>query len=204
MYAIVQHGGRQYRVAPGDRLLVDRLGAEVGSVIALGPVVLVHDGDSATIGAPAVEGARVAAVVVAHRRGRKLRVFKYKAKKRYRRTIGYRSQLTELRVEALLGKGEPMPTAAAPEVVAAPEAPEAAPAEKPKPAPRRRRPRAEAQPAEVASAPAEPEATAAPAEEAAAEPDAGGAAPEAPTKPAARRVRRTAKPAATDAETGES
>jgi large subunit ribosomal protein L21 len=111
MYAIVEQGGHQYRIAPGDRLVVDRLSAEVGSVVALQPVLFLEDGDSAVVGTPAVEGARVAALVVAHRLGNKLRVFKYKPKKRHRRTHGHRSRITELRIEALLAKGEPLPEA---------------------------------------------------------------------------------------------
>ena len=109
MYAILKHGGHQYRVAPGDRLLVDRLTAEVGSRVTLEPVLLVADGDAiADVGTGAVSGAHVLATVVAHRRGRKLRVFTYKPKKRHRRTLGYRSQLTELLVEEVApGGGKP-------------------------------------------------------------------------------------------------
>ncbi len=146
MYAIVQQGGHQYRLAPGDRFLVDRVAAEVGSMIALEPVLLLGDADGAGSGIDAAQGARVAAVVVGHRLGRKLRVYKYKAKKRYRRTQGHRSRYTELRVEALLTAGQPLPS---------PGAPAAAAVEAPAPAPARRRaPRATAPEA------AEPQATA--------------------------------------------
>jgi large subunit ribosomal protein L21 len=110
MYAILSHGGRQYRVIAGDRLLVDRLEAEVGSVLALEPVLLTG-GDGQTVLGKDVDGVRVAVTVVAHRRGRKLRIFKYKAKKRYRRMAGYRSDLTELRVESILAKGAALPRA---------------------------------------------------------------------------------------------
>lgn len=102
MYAILRQGGRQYTVAPGDHLVVDRIPGEVGSVVTLEPVLLVHGDDAPVIGMPAVADARVTATVVAHRRGRKLLVFKYKPKKRYRRIRGYRSELTELRVDAVL------------------------------------------------------------------------------------------------------
>jgi large subunit ribosomal protein L21 len=127
MYAILQQSGHQYRVSPGDRLLVDRLAAEVGSVVALEPVVLVQgDGDGATqVGTPVIDGVRVAAVVVGHPKGGKLRVFKYKPKKHYRRTHGHRSLLTELRIEAVLAAGEKLPE---PKVALAVAAPEAAPA----------------------------------------------------------------------------
>jgi large subunit ribosomal protein L21 len=104
MYAIVQHGGHQYRVEPGDRLLVDQLQAEVGSVVALEPVIFLQ-------GSKDAKGSRVAASVIAHHRGQKLRVFKYKPKKRYRRTMGHRSHLTELLVESLLKAGDPLPKA---------------------------------------------------------------------------------------------
>jgi len=108
-YAILQHGGRQYRVTAGDRLLVDRLAADVGTMVALEPVLLTGDGDTTDVGTPGVDGVRVAALVVAHRRGKKLRVFKYKPKKRFRKTIGFRADLTELRVQNVLAKGAAVP-----------------------------------------------------------------------------------------------
>ena len=130
MYAIVQQGGHQFRVSPGDRLVVDRLTAEVGSVVALEPVLLVHDGSEATVGTPIVDGTRVAAVVVSHTQGKKLRVFKYKPKKRYRRTMGHRSQLTELRIEAVVAAGEDLPAAPAPVARKAAATPQARTAKK--------------------------------------------------------------------------
>ncbi len=126
MYAILQQSGHQYRVSPGDRLLVDRLAAEVGSVVALEPVVLVAaDDGTPQVGTPVVDGVRVAATVVGHTKGGKIRVFKYKPKKRYRRTHGHRSLLTELRVEAVLAAGEALPE---PKVAEAKPAKAAAPA----------------------------------------------------------------------------
>jgi large subunit ribosomal protein L21 len=112
MYAILSHGGRQFRVSAGDRLVVDRLEAEVGSVVALEPILLTSGDGEAGLGKD-LEGMRVAVTVVAHTRGRKLRIFKYKAKKRSRKMAGYRSDLTELRVESILAKGAPLPTASA-------------------------------------------------------------------------------------------
>jgi large subunit ribosomal protein L21 len=112
MYAILSHGGRQYRVSAGDRLLVDRLDAEVGSVVALEPVLLTG-GDGTTALGKDLDGVRVAVTVVGHRRGRKLRIFKYKAKKRSRKMAGYRSDLTELRVESIMAKGATLPKGAA-------------------------------------------------------------------------------------------
>jgi large subunit ribosomal protein L21 len=153
MYAILKHGGHQYRVAPGDRLLVDRLTAEVGSRVTLEPVLLVADGDAiADVGNGAVPGAHVLATVVAHRRGRKLRVFTYKPKKRHRRTLGYRSQLTELLVEEVAPGGGKPATKRAEKPAAAPAATatEAAPAE----------PKGRARPATAKAPAAEPEAEA--------------------------------------------
>lgn len=108
MYAIVSHGGRQHRVSAGDRLVVDRMDAEVGSIVALAPVLLTGGDGPATVG-DGVEGVRVAVSVVRHLRGEKLLVFKYKPKKRARRLMGHRSDLTELRVESILAKGDRLP-----------------------------------------------------------------------------------------------
>jgi large subunit ribosomal protein L21 len=130
MYAILSHGGRQYRVSAGDRLLVDRLAAEVGSVVALQPLLLTGGADMATAHGKDLEGMRIAATVVAHRRGKKLRIFKYKAKKRSRKLAGYRSDLTELRVESILAKGAALPRAAG-NGAAAPNADDHAAAKKP-------------------------------------------------------------------------
>ncbi len=120
MYAILSHGGRQYRVSAGDRLVVDRLDATVGSVVALEPVLLTG-GDGATALGKDTDGVRVAVTVLAHTRGEKLRIFKYKAKKRSRKAAGYRSDLTELRVDSILARGAALPAAA----VAASPAPRA-------------------------------------------------------------------------------
>ena len=108
MYAILQHGGHQYRVSPGDRLTVDRLDSEIGAVVTLEGVVFAHDDKAASVGASAGK-LRIAATVLAHPRGPKIRVYKYKAKKRYRRTMGHRSDITELLVEAILAPGEAAP-----------------------------------------------------------------------------------------------
>ena len=130
MYAILQHGGHQYRVASGDRILVDRIPVEVGSTVTLESVLLIGDGAETDVAKGSPVEASVTATVIAHRRGRKIRVFTYKPKKRHRRTLGYRSQLTELRIdEVARGKAAEKPKAAAkprkaaqPEAEAAPEA----------------------------------------------------------------------------------
>jgi large subunit ribosomal protein L21 len=138
MYAIIQHGGHQYRVSSGDRLVVDRLPDDVGAVIGLEPVLLVSDADGVRTGDASLEGVRVAATVVSHTRGKKLRILTYKPKKRHRKTLGFRADLTELKVEGVLARGEALPASLV--VVEEPEAPlEEAPAAAAKPA-RGRRP----------------------------------------------------------------
>jgi len=110
MYAIIEHGSHHYRISAGDRILVDRIKADVGATVTLERVLLVADGDgTVTTGGDGLSEARVTATVVAHRRGRKLRVLTYKPKKRHRRTLGYRSQLTELRVDEVAGGGSARP-----------------------------------------------------------------------------------------------
>jgi large subunit ribosomal protein L21 len=114
MYAILQHGGHQYRVASGDRILVDRIPVEVGSTVTLESVLLIGDGAETDVAKGSPVEASVTATVIAHRRGRKIRVFSYKPKKRHRRTLGFRSQLTELRIDDVArGKAEAKPKAAA-------------------------------------------------------------------------------------------
>jgi large subunit ribosomal protein L21 len=123
MYAILQHGGHQYRVASGDRILVDRIPVEVGSTVTLESVLLIGDGAETDVAKGSPVEASVTATVIAHRRGRKIRVFTYKPKKRHRRTLGYRSQLTELLIDEVgRGKAAPKPKAAAPKRAATPKA----------------------------------------------------------------------------------
>src|SRR5579864_3087653 len=127
MYAILQHGGHQYRVASGDRILVDRIPVEVGSTVTLESVLLLGDGAETDVAKGSPVEASVTATVIAHRRGRKIRVFTYKPKKRHRRTLGFRSQLTELRIdEVARGKAEAPKAAAQPRKAASAKAEAAA------------------------------------------------------------------------------
>ena len=99
MYAIVNTGGKQYRVQPGDTVRVEYLPGDQGDLIELEDVRLFADDDGEVmIGAPTVNGAKVTAEVVQQGRGKKVIVFKYKAKTRYRRKNGHRQNFTELRV----------------------------------------------------------------------------------------------------------
>lgn len=109
MYAILETGGKQYKVRPGDTLQVEKLPAEPGDSLEIGRVLLVADDDEVTIGNPLVEGVKVLAEVVDQRRGKKIIVFKYKAKSRYRRKTGHRQSLTTLRITEIQGAKEDGP-----------------------------------------------------------------------------------------------
>lgn len=113
MYAVVESGGKQYRLSPGEAVNVEKIEGEVGQTVVLGKVLLlVDDEGSATIGNPAVEGVDVTAEIVAHGRGRKIVVFKYKPKVNYRRKQGHRQPYTRVRVTGIGAPGAPAPDAA--------------------------------------------------------------------------------------------
>jgi large subunit ribosomal protein L21 len=101
--AVVVSGGKQYRVAPGDKILVDRIAAEPGSSLKLGRVLLFHDGKELKVGAPAVDGIDVEVKVLAHRRGPRIESLRYKSKKRVRVHRGGRADLTALEIIAVGG-----------------------------------------------------------------------------------------------------
>jgi len=102
VYAIIKTGGHQYKVAVGDKLDVEKIVAEAGDQIELNDVLMVSgDDDQVTVGNPMVAGARVTATVVNQHRGEKIVVFKYKAKKRYRRKMGHRQDLTRLAITGI-------------------------------------------------------------------------------------------------------
>jgi large subunit ribosomal protein L21 len=107
MYAIVETGGKQYRVKPGDTIAIERLSGEPGDVLDLGRVLLVGDNGNADtrVGSPAVPSAVVRAEVVEHARGEKVVVFRYKSKVRYRRKTGHRQSLTRVRITDILLDG---------------------------------------------------------------------------------------------------
>ena len=139
MYAVIQTGGKQYRVANGDVITVEKLEGEAGSTLAISPVLMLDDGKETQVGTPIVEGAAVTAEVVEQTRGKKIVVFKKKRRKGYQRTHGHRQNITVLRVIDVTGKSKtPAKKAAkaAPKTDDAPAeaAAEAAPAAEAKPA----------------------------------------------------------------------
>ncbi|HEY1410261.1 MAG TPA: 50S ribosomal protein L21 [Promineifilum sp.] len=102
MYAIVESGGRQYRAEEGNTFSVEKLPYQVGEQVELKNVLLLADGDSVTVGQPTISGAAVRATVVQQFRGKKILVWKYRAKLRYRRRRGHRQDLTRLRIDEIV------------------------------------------------------------------------------------------------------
>ena len=202
-YAVIQTGGKQYRVQPGDVIDVEKLEDEVGSRIDLSSVLLVGEDDAVSVGTPTVDGAKVTAEIADQFRGPKIIVYKYKAKTRYRRKNGHRQSYTRLRIRHILTDGAEEPE----EVVAEPVVAEAVEEATPAPAPRRRRrtaqPAASAEETTAEETAEEPVASAEEAEaaepEAAAEESVEAAAEEAPAeerKPRLKKPRRKNPPKA--------
>jgi len=102
MYAVIKTGGKQYRVAQGDKLHVEKLPGNVGDTIALNEVLLVG-GDSIKIGTPLVSGAKVEAKIVAQDRDKKIIIFKFRRRKNYRRKAGHRQPFTALEITSIKG-----------------------------------------------------------------------------------------------------
>lgn len=101
MYAIIETGGKQYRVSEGDILNVEKLNAEQGAVVEVNKVLAVFKDDEAVIGKPLVEGAKAQLKVLEHGKADKILVFKYKPKKKYRKTQGHRQPFTKVVVEKI-------------------------------------------------------------------------------------------------------
>ena len=103
MYALVEILGKQYKAEEGKKLVVDKLSLEEGSSYEIGKVLAVVDGDNAKFGAPYVEGAKVMATVGAEFRGEKVKVYKFRRRKGYRRTQGHRETYTTITVDKIEG-----------------------------------------------------------------------------------------------------
>jgi len=102
VYAIVETGGKQYRVEPGAILSLERLPGEAGSRIELDRVLLVSNDGQVQVGHPTVAGARVVSEILAQIRGNKIDVFKFKKRKKYRRKTGHRQELTRVRIAEIV------------------------------------------------------------------------------------------------------
>lgn len=155
MFAVIKTGGKQYRVAADQEIVVEKLDADAGDTFVFGEVLMIGEGDKVDMGAPLISGAQVVGEVVEQRRGAKVITFKKKPRNTYRRKLGHRQQETVIRITEILAKGGA--TAKKAERKPEPEA-EAAPAKKAKAAPK----------AKAAAAPAKkPAARKAPAKKAA-------------------------------------
>ncbi|MDB5443388.1 MAG: rplU [Phenylobacterium sp.] len=106
MYAVIKTGGKQYRVQPGDLLVVEKLDGEPGAKIAFADVLMLGEGEAVTVGAPLVEGAKVQATLIETRKGEKIKIFKKIRRKGYRRTGGHRQLQSVLRVTSIAGAGQ--------------------------------------------------------------------------------------------------
>src|SRR4051812_36025176 len=103
MYAVIKTGGKQYRVQPGDVLVVEKLAGEPGANVAFGEVLMLGDGDAVTLGAPPVAGGSVSAPLTEPRKGEKVKIFKKTRRRGYRRTRGHRQHESVLRVTGIAG-----------------------------------------------------------------------------------------------------
>jgi large subunit ribosomal protein L21 len=143
MFAVIKTGGKQYRVAQDDTIVVEKLDAEAGDTLVFGEVLMIGEGDKVELGAPLIGGAQVVGEVVEQRRGAKIIIFKKRPRNTYRRKKGHRQHETVIRITEILAKGgakakkaekKPEPKAApkteakaAPKAEAKPAAPKAAP-----------------------------------------------------------------------------
>jgi large subunit ribosomal protein L21 len=103
MYAVIKTGGKQYKVAPGEKLKVEQIPADVGAEVVLDQVLMIGEGESVRLGQPTVAGATVKATVVAQGRGEKVRIFKMRRRKHYQKHQGHRQGYTELKIESIVG-----------------------------------------------------------------------------------------------------
>ena len=117
MYAIIEACGKQYKVSKGDVVFFEKLEAEEGKKVNFDNIVLVSDGKKVEIGTPYVKGATVEGKVVAHGKGKKIVVFKYKAKKNYRRKQGHRQPYTKVEITAIKTSSSKKSTAKAEEKI---------------------------------------------------------------------------------------
>ena len=106
MYAVVKTGGKQYRVAKDDTLIIDHIEAEAGDTVVLDQVLMMVDGDKVNVGAPTVAGAAVGATVLKQTRGPKIMVFRRKRRKNFRRVRGHRQDLTLIKIDDIAADGK--------------------------------------------------------------------------------------------------
>jgi len=103
MYAVVKSGGKQYKVAAGDKLRVERLESAEGDTVELDSVLMIADGEALKVGTPYVDGGKVSAVVKSHGRGKKIEIVKFRRRKHHRKQMGHRQSYTELEITSISG-----------------------------------------------------------------------------------------------------
>lgn len=106
MYAVIKTGGKQYRVQPGDTIVVEKLDGEAGAAVNFGEVLMLGGDKGVTVGAPLIDGAAVAATLIETRKGEKVKIFKKTRRQGYRRTRGHRQMESVLRITGIEGAGE--------------------------------------------------------------------------------------------------
>jgi len=104
MYAVIETGGKQYRVSEGQSIKVEKLNADEGSSVDLDKVLLVANGDDIKVGAPYLDGGKVTATVKAHGRGKKIRIIKFRRRKHHQKEQGHRQHYTELEITGIAAK----------------------------------------------------------------------------------------------------
>jgi large subunit ribosomal protein L21 len=114
MYAVIKTGGKQYRVSPGDKLKVETIDAEVGASFDFDTVLMISDGDALTVGTPTIASAKVTAEVVAHGRGKKVEIIKFRRRKHHQKRTGHRQNFTQIEIQSINGKGAVAKKKAAP------------------------------------------------------------------------------------------
>lgn len=105
MYAVIETGGKQYRVAEGDKLRVEKLDAEAGTSVDLDRVLMIADGGTVEVGKPLIEGGKVTAQVAGHGRGDKVKIIKFRRRKHHMKRQGHRQWFTELKITGISGAG---------------------------------------------------------------------------------------------------
>jgi len=124
MYAVVNSGGKQYKVQQGEVLRVEKISGDVGSPVTFDRVLMFADGDNVSIGQPVLDGVSVEGTIVEQGKAKKIIVFKYKRRKRFRRKKGHRQQFTAVQIDSIKAKGSTAKKASEPESEAKVEAKE--------------------------------------------------------------------------------
>ncbi|HUP92009.1 MAG TPA: 50S ribosomal protein L21 [Solimonas sp.] len=101
MYAVIKTGGKQYKVAAGDKLKIESLEADVGKSVDFAEVLMIADGDKVTLGSPLVKGGVVTAEILGHGRGDKIRIVKHRRRKHYHKEQGHRQNFTEVKITGI-------------------------------------------------------------------------------------------------------